>query len=147
MELSIFQDWLHKPSPLCVGCFLIYHIISLLLSATHFFISKNWSDLSKKKKKRNFMEEYWRVLSILLKSGGNPALKMGRNQGKFHSQSCTLEVAEVGTWGVCHFWCCLVILGYAAYTTSTMTLDPAAWETSYCWKVLFLTMLFFTINF
>lgn len=114
---------------LCVG--FHYYCLSLI------FISKNWMISAKKKKKKNTL--HGRILGSSLKSGGNRALKMGRTQGKFHSQSCPLEVVEVGTWGVCHFWCCLLILGYAARTTSVMTLDPAAaWETSYCWKGPFL---------
>lgn len=47
------------------------------------------------------MKEYCGVVSIALKYGGNPTLKMGRNQGQFHGRHCTF--AEVGTWGGRHF--------------------------------------------
>lgn len=94
------------------------------------------------------MKEYWGILSTALNSGGNLALKMDRNQGKFQSQNCISEVVGVGAWRVHHFWWCLVILGSAACTSSTMTMElaavlatAAAWETGYYWKVVFSSML------
>jgi len=48
------------------------------------------------------MQEHWGDLSIALRSGGTPVVKVGRNQGEFHSQNYTSEVVGVGTWGVVH---------------------------------------------